>query len=93
MSIILHGVGVQVMRGLPDGRGPMLVEKEDGIAAMEELQFHDNKDLQVMANMLVDQYFGEDYGLQEEYGPGITEALKGGDDLEYPPWRRGGLGA
>ncbi|KAF6150472.1 hypothetical protein GIB67_030273 [Kingdonia uniflora] len=54
-----------VMRGLPDGEGPRLVEREDGIDAMERFQFHENEDLRTMANGLVDKYFGEDYGLDE----------------------------
>ncbi|KAF3779448.1 Importin subunit alpha-9 [Nymphaea thermarum] len=54
-----------VMRGLPNGEGPKLVEKEDGIDAMERFQFHENEDLRNMANKLVDTYFGEDYGLDE----------------------------
>lgn len=52
-----------VMRGLPNGEGPKLVEQEDGIDAMERFQFHENEDLRNMANGLVDKYFGEDYGL------------------------------
>ena len=78
------------MRALPDGKGPKLVEKEDGIAAMEELQFHDNEELRIMSNTLIDKYFGEDYGLEEEFGSG---AMNTQDDSEYPPWRRGGLTA
>lgn len=58
-----------VMRALPNGRGPKLVENEDGIAAMELFQFHENEDLRNMANGLVDKYFGESYGLEEEYEP------------------------
>ncbi|KAK9126811.1 hypothetical protein Scep_015657 [Stephania cephalantha] len=54
-----------VMRGMPNGEGPKLVEKEDGIDAMERFQFHENEDLRNMANGLVDKYFGEDYGLDE----------------------------
>ncbi|KAI3831130.1 hypothetical protein MKX03_017768 [Papaver bracteatum] len=54
-----------VMRGMPDGEGPRLVEKEDGIDAMERFQFHENEDLRILANGLVDKYFGEDYGLEE----------------------------
>lgn len=54
---------MQVMRGLPDGEGPKLVEQGDGIDAMERFQFHENEDLRNMANGLVDKYFGEDYGL------------------------------
>lgn len=79
-----------VMRALPDGKGPKLVEKEDGIAAMEELQFHDNEELRVMSNDLIDKYFGEDYGLEEEFG---SSAMSLQDDSDYPPWRRGGLTA
>ncbi|KAH9613867.1 hypothetical protein KSS87_005106, partial [Heliosperma pusillum] len=54
-----------VMRGMPNGEGPKLVEREDGIEAMERFQFHENEDLRNMANGLVDTYFGEDYGLDE----------------------------
>ncbi|KAJ4972072.1 hypothetical protein NE237_005171 [Protea cynaroides] len=52
-----------VMRGMPNGEGPKLVEMEDGIEAMERFQFHENEELRNMANGLVDKYFGEDYGL------------------------------
>ncbi|KAA8518790.1 hypothetical protein F0562_016436 [Nyssa sinensis] len=54
-----------VLRGMPNGDGPKLVEREDGIDAMERFQFHENEDLRNMANELVDKYFGEDYGLDE----------------------------
>ncbi|TQE09379.1 hypothetical protein C1H46_005016 [Malus baccata] len=54
-----------VLRGMPNGEGPKLVEKENGIEAMERFQFHENEDLRNMANSLVDTYFGEDYGLDE----------------------------
>ncbi|GLT89725.1 hypothetical protein SLE2022_077000 [Rubroshorea leprosula] len=54
-----------VLRGMPNGEGPKLVEREDGIDAMERFQFHENEDLRNMANGLVDKYFGEDYGLDE----------------------------
>lgn len=54
-----------VLRGMPNGEGPKLVEQEDGIEAMERFQFHENEDLRTMANTLVDKYFGEDYGLDE----------------------------
>ncbi|CAO2824249.1 unnamed protein product [Amaranthus hypochondriacus] len=54
-----------VLRGMPNGEGPKLVEIEDGIEAMERFQFHDNEDLRNIANGLVDKYFGEDYGLDE----------------------------
>ncbi|KAI9122206.1 hypothetical protein K1719_006895 [Acacia pycnantha] len=54
-----------VLRGMPDGGGPKLVEQEDGIEAMERFQFHENEDLRTMANSLVDKYFGEDYGLDD----------------------------
>ncbi|XP_022145636.1 importin subunit alpha-9 [Momordica charantia] len=54
-----------VLRGMPNGEGPKLVEREDGIEAMERFQFHENEDLRNMANRLVDKYFGEDYGLSE----------------------------
>ncbi|XP_062167468.1 importin subunit alpha-9 [Alnus glutinosa] len=62
-------VGLQfmelVLRCMPNGEGPKLVEQEDGIDAMERFQFHENEDLRNMANGLVDKYFGEDYGLDE----------------------------
>lgn len=54
-----------VLRGMPNGEGPKLVEIADGIDAMERFQFHENDDLRMMANMLVDIYFGETYGLDE----------------------------
>ncbi|CAH2074378.1 unnamed protein product [Thlaspi arvense] len=54
-----------VLRGMPNGEGPKLVEGEDGIDAMERFQFHENEELRVMANTLVDKYFGEDYGIDE----------------------------
>ncbi|KAL2623521.1 hypothetical protein R1flu_003726 [Riccia fluitans] len=81
-----------VMRGLPGGLGPKVVEKEDGIAAMEVLQFHVNNELRVMANTLVDKYFGEDYGLEEEYGSEVVDMIKGSEEnSDYPPWRQGGV--
>jgi hypothetical protein len=48
---------MKVMRGLPNGRGPKIVEKEDGISALEELQFHENDELQTMSNTLIDRYW------------------------------------
>ncbi|KAM7468164.1 hypothetical protein LguiB_015726 [Lonicera macranthoides] len=54
-----------VLRGLPNGEGPKLVEREDGIDAMERFQFHENEEIRNMANELVDKYFGEDYGIDE----------------------------
>ncbi|WMV52340.1 hypothetical protein MTR67_045725 [Solanum verrucosum] len=54
-----------VLRGMPNGEGPKLVEREDGIDAMERYQFHENEELRSMANELVDTYFGEEYGLDE----------------------------
>ncbi|KAH7432282.1 hypothetical protein KP509_07G016500 [Ceratopteris richardii] len=76
-----------VLRGLPNGQGSKLVEKEEGLAALEVLEYHDNDDLRSMANELIDKYYGEDYGLEEEYGPGIAEVVRGGE--EYPSWRKG----
>lgn len=52
---------------MPNGEGPKLVEKEDGIEALERFQFHENEELRLMACELVDTYFGEDYGMEEEY--------------------------
>ncbi|KAI3857853.1 hypothetical protein MKX03_009972, partial [Papaver bracteatum] len=37
-----------VMRGMPDGEGPKLVEREDGIDAMERYQFHENGDVRIL---------------------------------------------
>nr|XP_009608295.1 importin subunit alpha-9-like [Nicotiana tomentosiformis] len=54
-----------VLRGMPNGEGPKLVEREDGIEAMERYQFHENEELRSMANELVDKYFGEEYGLDD----------------------------
>lgn len=56
---------LQVLRGMPNGAGPKLVEKEDGIDAMERFQFHENEEMRNMANGLVDRYFGEEYGLDD----------------------------
>ncbi|KAI3982532.1 hypothetical protein MKX01_031271 [Papaver californicum] len=42
-----------VMRGMPDGEGPKLVELEDGIDAKERFQFHENEDLRILANGLL----------------------------------------
>lgn len=53
------------MRGYPNKQGPKLVEMEDGIEAMERFQFHENEQMRNMANGLVDEYLGEDYGLDE----------------------------
>ncbi|KAL3690654.1 hypothetical protein R1sor_004305 [Riccia sorocarpa] len=81
-----------VMRGLPGGQGPKVVEKEDGIAAMEVLQFHENDELRLMANALIDKYFGEDYGLEEEYGSDVVDMMRNSEESsEYPPWRQGGV--
>jgi importin subunit alpha-6/7 len=52
------------MRGYPNG-GPKLVEREDGIDAMERFQFHENQEMRNMANTLVDKYFGADCGLEQ----------------------------
>ncbi|GAB2272370.1 Importin subunit alpha-9 [Dionaea muscipula] len=52
-----------VLRGMPNHEGPRIVEREDGIEAMERFQFHENEELRSMANRLVDTYFGQDYGL------------------------------
>ncbi|KAL3531909.1 hypothetical protein ACH5RR_005430 [Cinchona calisaya] len=54
-----------VLRGIPNGEGVKLVEKEDGIDAMERFQFHENEELRCMATELVDKYFGEDYGVED----------------------------
>lgn len=69
MDIEAAKLGLQflelVLRGMPNGQGPKLVEKEDGIDAMERFQFHENEEMRTMANSLVDKYFGEDYGLDD----------------------------
>ncbi|GBG65731.1 hypothetical protein CBR_g52325 [Chara braunii] len=90
-----------VLRAMPDRRGPQVVEKEDGIEAMESLQNHSNDELRAMSNHLIDKFFGEDYGLEEEYGVGAVVGggggfgnIEKGDDIMggggYPPWRTGG---
>ncbi|KAJ7546928.1 hypothetical protein O6H91_08G061400 [Diphasiastrum complanatum] len=80
-----------VMRSLPNGQGPKLVEIEDGIAALETLQFHENEELRNMATVLLDGYFGDDYGLEEEYGSKVVDGNAGGNDVsDYPSWRRKG---
>ena len=53
-----------VLRVIP--KGPQIVEAADGIFALEELQFKGPEDLQKMAADLVDKYYGEDYGLQDD---------------------------
>ncbi|VAH74273.1 unnamed protein product [Triticum turgidum subsp. durum] len=55
---------LELVRGYPNGQGPQLVERGDGIEAMERFQFHENEAMRNMANGLVDKYFGEDYGLE-----------------------------
>ena len=50
---------------MPNGEGQKLVEGADGIEAMERFQFHENDELRMMSNLLVDSYFGETYGLNE----------------------------
>ncbi|CAH9127040.1 unnamed protein product [Cuscuta epithymum] len=54
-----------VLRGMPNGEGPNLVEKEDGIDALERYQFHENEEVRGMANQLLDKYYGDEYGLEE----------------------------
>lgn len=54
-----------VLRGMPNGEGQKVVEMADGIDAMERFQFHENDELRMMANLLVDSYFGETYGVDE----------------------------
>ncbi|KAG5553739.1 hypothetical protein RHGRI_011578 [Rhododendron griersonianum] len=65
MNLYFHELCFYVLRGMPNSEGVKLVEREDGIDAMERFQFHENEDLRNMANALVDKYFGEDYGLDE----------------------------
>ncbi|KAL4591975.1 hypothetical protein LXL04_004952 [Taraxacum kok-saghyz] len=61
----LHFIEV-VLRGMPNGEGQKLVERADGIDAMERFQFHENDELRMMANLLLDNYFGETYGFDDE---------------------------
>lgn len=76
------------LRCLPGGR--RLVEQAEGLDALELLQFQENDELQMMANLLIDTYFKEDsYALDTEpswQGQGLSPQVDG----EYPPWRRGG---
>lgn len=46
-SLGLHFLEL-VMRGMPGGEGPKLVEREDGIDAMERFQFHENEDVRIL---------------------------------------------
>lgn len=65
---------------MPGGNGPKIVEQMEGIDALESLQFHENDQLRIMANSLVDTYFGENYGLEDEdYIETNVE--------DYPQWR------
>lgn len=80
-------LGVQfvevVLRALPNGKGVKLVEEADGIDALESLQFHGNDELRSMANNLVDRYYGENYGMEEE---GLDEGPKA-IQPDLPAWR------
>ncbi|GAQ85782.1 Karyopherin (importin) alpha [Klebsormidium nitens] len=83
-------LGVQfaevVLRALPNGRGVKLVEEADGIDALESLQYHGNDELRNMANSLVDRYYGEEYGMEEE---GLEEGSKAVQQ-DLPAWRNPG---
>eukprot|EP00850_Spirogloea_muscicola_P006859 SM000033S12380 [mRNA] locus=s33:491742:500742:- [translate_table: standard] len=79
---------VGVLSSMPGKQGPSLVEAEDGMDALESLQYHGNEELRIMANTLIDRYFGEEYGLEEEYGPASVDMLQ--QDVDYPAWRQGG---
>jgi importin subunit alpha-1 len=72
-----------VLRALPNSAGVRLVEEADGIDALESLQFHDNEELRTMANSMVDKYYGEEYGMEEEGG---QEGQREGE-TDLPPWR------
>lgn len=52
-----------VLRVMPGG--PQAVEAVDGIDTLESLQFRGPADMQELAFQLVDQYFGDDYGVGE----------------------------
>jgi hypothetical protein len=52
-----------VLRVVP--RGAQLVEEADGIAALEALQQRGPGELQDEATALMDEFFGETYGLEE----------------------------
>jgi hypothetical protein len=59
------------------------VEHNDGIDAIESVQFHADPQLRELSSHLVDRYYGEDYGLQHE-----DEAVQAVDPTELPAWRR-----
>ena len=56
------------------------MQAEDGIEALESLQFHENETLYRIANKLVDDYYGEDYDEK-------VESNTGSNTESYPPWR------
>eukprot|EP01052_Picozoa_sp_SAG31_P014559 SAG31_NODE_909_length_11079_cov_176.706102_3_plen_86_part_00 len=74
-----------------------LVEELDGIDALEAVQYHQDTELRTRSSALVDRFYGEDYGLEEEFGQADTvqgaELGSGGqftfDAGEMPPWRKG----
>lgn len=64
-------------------QGPSIVQREDGIEKLEALQFHNNHELYLLANQLIDSYFGEDVDVEGE-----GEGGGGGEQqVEYPAWR------
>ena len=72
----------QVVLDLMKG-GVKMVEEQDGIDAIESVQYADDEYLSGLSNFLVNKYYGEDYGLDEE---------EEDDDGELPPWRRPAVG-
>ena len=72
----------QVVLDLMKG-GVKMVEEQDGIDAIESVQYADDEYLSGLSNFLVNKYYGEDYGLEEEEDE---------DDGELPPWRRPAVG-
>ena len=80
----------QVVLDLMKG-GVEMVEEHDGIEAIESVQFYADEFLSGLSSFLVNKFYGEDYGLEDEE----EEAGGGGggglfQPEELPPWRMGG---
>jgi len=65
-------------------KGPQIIEKADGIDALESLQFHENQSLFNLANKLVDEYFGENYCGDDTNTNNNIDSV---NNASYPPWR------
>lgn len=54
-------IAEMVLRAMPGG--PQAVEAADGIDALEAVELQGHPQLQAAASQLIDEYFGEEYGL------------------------------